>query len=209
MQTSSRISTSRSKTGIQSISRTGIQVDSVAYCHNYDPTYRDELEHPIYSQYIEAAPLFLKGEMPKLREYSEARLQTGDGGELLWAIDESDLRPSKSLQDAILSILKGNEEFTLLGSQKVVFEEAMSLAQRAVQNGEKHVLIVDRKPGTGKTVVAVNLLIESLQHDLTAQYVSKIRRHETYTTRSSARATCSSKRSRTCSPAPAASSMPN
>lgn len=150
-----------------------IDLHPVAYLHNYDPDYRDELENPIYEQYTEDAPLFLKGEVSELREYLEAHLQFGDNGELLHAIANSDLRPSKSLQDAILSMLEGNDEFTLIGSQKVVFEEAIKLAHEANENGQKRVLIVDGEPGTGKTVVAVNILVELLQDDLTAQYVSK------------------------------------
>lgn len=150
-----------------------IDLHPVAYLHNYDPDYRDELENPIYKQYTEDAPLFLKGEVSELREYLETRLQFGDNGDLLYAIAESDLRPSKSLQDAILSMLEGNDEFTLIGSQKVVFEEAIKLAHEANETEQKHVLIVDGEPGTGKTVVAVNILVELLQDDFTAQYVSK------------------------------------
>ncbi|QZA89517.1 DUF2075 domain-containing protein [Salinarchaeum sp. IM2453] len=150
-----------------------IDLHPVAYLHNYEPEYRDELENPIYAEYTEEAPVFLKGEVPELRAYLEDRLAHGDEGELLRTIAESELRPSKSLQDVILSMIEGNEEFTLLGSQKVVFEEAIELARQANENDEKHVLIVEGEPGTGKTVVAVNILVELLQHDLTAQYVSK------------------------------------
>lgn len=150
-----------------------IDLHPVAYLHNYDTDYRNELENPIYERYTEDAPLFLKGEVSELREYLEAWLQFGDDGELLDAIAESDLRPSKSLQNIILNMLEGNDEFTLLGSQKVIFEEAIELARDANENDQKRVLIVDGEPGTGKTVVAINILVELLQHDLSAQYVSK------------------------------------
>ncbi len=150
-----------------------INLHPVAYLHNYDPEYRVELENETYEQYTSSVPLFLKGETSNLRAYLEERLQSGDDGDLLHAIAQSELRPSKSLQDAVLSMLEGNDEFTLLGSQKVVFEEAIELARRANETGEKQVLIVEGEPGTGKTVVAVNILVELLQQDLTAQYVSK------------------------------------
>jgi DUF2075 family protein len=70
-------------------------------------------------------------------------------------------------------MIEGNDEFTLLGSQKVVFEEAIELAREANEGNQKRVIIVEGEPGTGKTVVAVNILVELLQRDLTAQYVSK------------------------------------
>jgi DUF2075 family protein len=145
----------------------------VAYLHNYDPDHREELENPIYEKYTEEAPLFLKGEVSQLRRYLEDRLQYGDRGEILESIAHSDLQPSKSLQDVILSMIKSNDEFTLLGSQKVVFEEATELARKSNETNQKHVLIVEGEPGTGKTVVAVNILAKLLQQDLTAQYVSK------------------------------------
>jgi len=150
-----------------------INLHPVAYLHNYDPEHRDEIENETYEQYTSAVPLFLKGETSNLRAHLEERLQSGDDGDLLHAIAGSELRPSKSLQDAVLSMLEGNDEFTLLGSQKVVFEEAIELANRANDSGDKQVLIVGGEPGTGKTVVAVNILVELLQRDLTAQYVSK------------------------------------
>jgi len=150
-----------------------IHVHPVAYLHNYDPDHRDELENSIYEQYTEEAPLFLKGEAADFREYLEDRLQVGDNGDLFRTIAESDLQPSKSLQDAILSMIDGNDEFTLLDSQKVVFEEAIQLAQEAAENNQKHVLIVEGEPGTGKTVVSVNILVELLNRELSAQYVSK------------------------------------
>jgi len=70
-------------------------------------------------------------------------------------------------------MLEGNNEFTLLDSQKVVFEEAVKLAQLSNKDGQKRVLIVEGEPGTGKTVVAVNIPVELIQRNLTAQYVSK------------------------------------
>lgn len=150
-----------------------IHVHPVAYLHNYEPEYRNELENPIYSDYTDEAPLFLKGEVADFREYLEDRLWVGDEGDLLNAIAESKLRPSKSLQDTILSMLEGNDEFTLIDSQKIVFEEAIELADKVTSSDQKHVLIVEGEPGSGKTVVAVNILVELLQRDLSAQYVSK------------------------------------
>jgi DUF2075 family protein len=150
-----------------------IHLHPVAYLHNYEPEYRDELVNPIYKEYTEEVPLFLKGEIADLREYLETYLQVGDNGDLLEIISDSELRPSKSLQDTILSMLDGNDEFTLIDSQKVVFEQAIELAQEATESDEKRVLIVEGEPGSGKTVVAVNILVELLQKELTAQYVSK------------------------------------
>jgi uncharacterized protein len=60
----------------------------------------------------------------------------------------------------------------LIDDQKLVFETALQADKRA-QAGHKQVLIVQGGPGTGKTVVAVNLLAALLQRQRNARYVSK------------------------------------
>ncbi|MCG2807783.1 MAG: DUF2075 domain-containing protein, partial [Coriobacteriia bacterium] len=77
------------------------------------------------------------------------------------------------LQDALAGMLDGNSEFTMIDDQKVVFENALALARIANRQGGKHVMIVRGGPGTGKSVVAVNLLVCLTGEGLVAQYVSK------------------------------------
>lgn len=97
----------------------------------------------------------------------------GDDRENLYKIEYGRLRPSKSLQDALNSMLKGNKEFIMIDEQKVVFEKALALAEKSQATGQKEVLIVKGGPGTGKSVLAVNLLVELTNRDFVAQYVTK------------------------------------
>ncbi|PYZ03024.1 hypothetical protein C8039_12285 [Halogeometricum sp. wsp3] len=53
-------------------------------------------------------------------------------------------------------------------------EFTLSLLSKNVQRrAHTRSVFVEFVPGTGKTVVAINILAELLQNDLTAQYVSK------------------------------------
>ncbi len=61
----------------------------------------------------------------------------------------------------------------MIDDQKVVFETAAHLAREAQRTGERHVLIVRGGPGPGKSVVAVNLLVQLTAEDMVVQYVSK------------------------------------
>jgi DUF2075 family protein len=69
-------------------------------------------------------------------------------------------------------MLKGNEEFIMLDDQKVVKEAAISGAKQAIDT-HKNVLIVKGGPGTGKSVVAINLLVELNKLGKVAKYVTK------------------------------------
>jgi DUF2075 family protein len=70
-------------------------------------------------------------------------------------------------------MLKGNQEFIMIDDQKVVYEEALQLAAKAVRTNQKQVLIVEGGPGTGKSVLAINLLVELTNRNLVCQYVTK------------------------------------
>jgi DUF2075 family protein len=69
-------------------------------------------------------------------------------------------------------MLKGNEEFVLIDDQKTVYEKAVSLAKRATDR-KKTVFIVEGGPGTGKTVVAVNILVKTTALGKVSHYVTK------------------------------------
>lgn len=143
------------------------------YLHNYKNQSNDPLLDPIYNFYIEKAPVFVKGDARKLQNFIKKYIKYGDNKENLYKIEHGRIRPSKSLQDALNSMLKGNNEFIMVDEQKVVFEKALELANKAQETDQKEVLVVEGGPGTGKSVLAINLLVELTKQGLVTQYVTK------------------------------------
>lgn len=146
-----------------------INLRPCAFLHNYPAD--DVMTHEHYRDYIDKAPVFLKGEAAKLREYIRRYVKFGDKKNVLYRIDQGRVRPSKFLAEEINSMIKGNEEFVLIDDQKLVLEEALALTAKASAE-KKKVLIVNGGPGTGKSVVAVNILAK-LMKSYNAKYVSK------------------------------------
>jgi uncharacterized protein len=145
-----------------------------AYLHNYiNQGDLDPLTDPVYEYYIEEAPVFVKGDSGKLRDFIKKYIKHGDNKEILYTIDKGRIRPSKSLQDSLNSMLQGNKEFVMIDDQKVVYETALYLAKEALRTTTKQVLVVEGGPGTGKSVLAINLLVEATNRSLVAQYVTK------------------------------------
>lgn len=143
-----------------------------AYLHNY---VRDGvINNPHYAPYIEKAPLFLRGdtERQRLRDFIKQYVKYGDKGELLVKIENGRIRPSKMLADSLARMLKGHPEFVLVDDQKVVYETALAIAKKASAT-RKQVMIVRGGPGTGKSVVAINLLVALTKLGLLGKYVSK------------------------------------
>lgn len=144
-----------------------------AYLHNYRRREKDPLDGPQYESYLEDAPAFTRGQVDQLREFIKKSVVKGDNKELIYAVDNGKIKPSKSLQESIAKMLKGNQEFVMLDEQKVVYEEILYASRRTMEDQKKRVIIVQGGPGTGKSVVAVNLLAQLTNEDQFCQYVSK------------------------------------
>ena len=151
----------------------GVILSPCACLHNYVPTVPDPLSSDIYSEYLGLAPMFTKHQGSDLRGFLERFIRKGDGGETIFILDCGRLKPSKSLQDVLSSMMAGNREFTLLDTQKVVHEEILHQARAISKGGDKKVVIVRGGPGTGKSVLAINLLSEITSLGMAALYVSK------------------------------------
>lgn len=154
----------------QTVQEEAIQMMPCAYLHNY--TEDGVINGDFYAEYIHKAPLFFKSDALKLRDFIKRYVKYGDSASILYRIDNGRLKPSSSLADSMASMLKGNEEFVMIDDQKIVYETALALARKSSAS-KKNVLIVEGGPGTGKSVVAVNLLVALTKSGQVAKYVTK------------------------------------
>ena len=150
-----------------------IDLHPCAYLHNYLTVTPPTLLSDNYKEYLEKAPAFVKGDVEKLREFINKYIKYGDDKETLYMIENGKIRPSKSLQDALSSMLQGNQEFVMIDDQKLVYETALKMARKSYKDGNKRVLIVKGGPGTGKSVLAINLLVNLTNENMVCSYVTK------------------------------------
>lgn len=158
----------------QTIQDRQIELHPCAYLHNYRPSRRDEILSPQYQEVTEAAPVFIQSEEAKFRRYIRRWLQRPPREDLLGLVDRGELRPSKALQDVLGGMLRGREEFIMLDEQKVAYETVLDTIESALRDDQKRTVIIEGGPGTGKSVVAVRLLVELIsRRKRNAQYVTK------------------------------------
>lgn len=150
----------------------GIKVHPCAYLHNYVSDGVINSAH--YDAYTSKAPLFLKGpdELTKLRSFLKQHIYYGDNQDVLYELSSGKSRPSKALAEALTGLMEGKPEFVLIDDQKTVFESVLAAVAEASADAPK-VLIIEGGPGTGKTVVAINLLVRLTALRLMSRYVSK------------------------------------
>lgn len=145
-----------------------------AFCHNFREEDRFQLENPIYSPWLKEAPLFLKQDLLKLTAFIKKRItKVSPNGNLLYEIDSGRIRPTKALQDCLSNMMKGKQEFILLDDQITVYDRCLKAFNDSLVDHKKRTLIVQGGPGTGKSVLAINLLCTILKEGKNVAYVTK------------------------------------
>ena len=164
----------------EDVYRRNIQLRPCAYLHNYREENRPHIDNALYREAVSVAPVFLQDDVIKLRTFIKTYIKEKDGIDLLMKIDHGKLKPAKALQDSLVSMIRGNQEFFLIDEQKVAYETVRKLVERAVRRAndptkgaEKSVVIVSGGPGTGKSVVAIQLLCNLIAKGYSANYVTK------------------------------------
>jgi len=141
-----------------------------AFLHNCESL--GDLEDPFYDTYVKKAPLFAKNDVLSLAEFIKANVKYGDSNNIMYRIEHGRIRPSKTIADSIAKMIDGNEEFVMIDDQKIAFEYARNLVKSSTKEN-KNVLIVRGGPGTGKSVVAIQLTANLTSDQYLVQYVSK------------------------------------
>ena len=145
-----------------------------SYLHNYRPEFKSALSSEIYKEWYTAAPFFIRDETRQfaafVKKYVTRKSKRGD---LLYEIEEGRIRPTKSLQDALSDMVLGNPVFDLLDEQAVCYDMCIKTMLQCNKDGKKRTIVIQGGPGTGKSVLAVNLLTALIGKAFNAAYVTK------------------------------------
>lgn len=149
-----------------------VGLKSCAYLHNYNYADSDPLKASKFAPYTERYPLFTADDVDPLVEYLNRYLCRGDGLHVLHRVEKSRYRPSKKLLDHVAGILDGKKEYVLLDEQLVAFDRVLASAQQGFRDRKKAIILIRGGPGTGKSVIALNILAELSRRGLNTHYVT-------------------------------------
>jgi len=149
-----------------------IALSACAYLHNYNYYSEDVLFDSKFTKILKEAPLFTADHVDELTAYLTEKLKMGNGLKILRKIEENRFRPSKKLMKHVGNIIKGNSEYILLDEQLVVYDKVLATAKKGFHDKQKTVLIIKGGPGTGKSVIAINLMADLLLKKYNAHYAT-------------------------------------
>jgi len=149
-----------------------ISLHACSYVHNYVPVKEDALFNAQYSSYVKSYPVFCERDVEDLSVFLKRKVGLGNGMPVLKRIQESKYGPSRRLLDEVVKVVKENKRYILLDDQLLAFDKVMNLVKHGNIKDRKSVIIVHGGPGTGKSVVAINLLAELSRIGKNAQYAT-------------------------------------
>lgn len=144
-----------------------------AFLHNCSNIQKEVLEDDCYKSVVNKAPLFYKTDKEELGNFIKKHILKPSDRKLFEAIDDGKLKPSKALQDSILDLLNGNDSFVMVDEQQVAYATVMKIVKDQIKTGKKYTIIVKGGPGTGKSVVAIQLLVNLIAQGYAASYMTK------------------------------------
>jgi DUF2075 family protein len=146
---------------------------SCAYCHNYEKKPGEGLFAPIYEEILREFPIYTKSDTQLLGQKLKALLKSGGGFEIFNRFMQSPIRPSLKLLDNVSRMVRGEGVFSLLNEQLVAKNLIWGKVRRRQKKKLKSVIIVHGGPGTGKSLIAINVLAEAAEQGQKVFYACK------------------------------------
>ncbi len=134
----------------------------LAYCHEMRPPADATLRDDRFKDLLRRSPLFVGGEEQALSEFVGTQVGAGNGMRLLDKLAGARFQPSRRVLDNLAAVLEARDEWHLLDEQRLAFNAILNEVRRQQVRAGRSAIIIRGAPGTGKTVVAVQLLAACL-----------------------------------------------
>ena len=149
-----------------------VKLHPSAYLFNLYRRDPEPLEDARYKDLLAESRLFLANDVAQLKLYLEELIPRKATNDVLFLLEHGKWRPADELISRVDSMLAGNEEFTLIDEQDEAFRIIRHQVLDDADRTHRHVFVVEGGPGTGKSVIAVRLLAETLKKKRMAFFVA-------------------------------------
>jgi hypothetical protein len=141
-----------------------VGLSSCVYCHNYSKLNNNSVLYlPKFSRLIERFPIFSKEDLESLGYYLKNRINEGNGLEVFNRFIRSTIKPSRKLLDHTRQMINEQQIFNLIDDQISAYNRIMHEARKLSDGENKSVIIVKGGPGTGKSVIALEVMGELMR----------------------------------------------
>lgn len=149
-----------------------VELKACSYLYDYKTIEKDALLDSKFNKVRSLYPIFCMDNKKQLSKYLQENIGNGEGINILDKIINGRYKTDKKLMDNVADIIKGKSRYVLLDEQQVVYDRVLSEIKYHKNIEKKKVIIVKGGPGTGKSVIAINLLADLLKEGYTTHYAT-------------------------------------
>lgn len=135
-----------------------VGLHSCAYLHNILTEDGSGFYDTRYADLLADSPAFSLSTIDALSSYIATKTGEGAPEELVEALLRGQYRPSKELLEHVAAAIDNYEPWQLLDGQRIIYNRIFAEIEQARQTGHKRTIIVKGGPGTGKSVIALQVV---------------------------------------------------
>lgn len=144
-----------------------------SYLHDMPARRGQAVSDARFADLLAESPVFLKGQEAELAGLLGRSVASGEGYPLMQAVRTGTFRPGKKVLDCIEEVIRLDEEWHLLDEQRKAFNTIWAELQRIRNSRERRAAVLVRGgPGTGKSVIAIQVLANALRAGMAAAHAT-------------------------------------
>ena len=152
-----------------------IEPHPCSFCHNLTSDSIIKLEDNRFQEILQKSPLYTIRNETEFCDYFYQTVGNGSGIQLMDYFINGRFKPNKKLLDVLDAVIHQDEKWHLLEAQRLAYNTIWSKVHKLKQkksSKEQYAVLVRGGPGTGKTVIAAQLLADAIRNDYTAVHTT-------------------------------------
>jgi len=137
-----------------------VGLHACSYLHNFTRDPASALLAPCHADLLKRYPLFAGDQVDDLVGLLDAQVGGGGGAPVLDRVLRGRYRPHKRLLEHTARVLRREPAYVLLDDQQLVFNDVLAQVRRRNLSSARTAFLIRGGPGTGKSLIALNLLAE-------------------------------------------------
>ena len=152
----------------------GVAIVPCAWLHNMHPGAAGVLEDAKFADVLGRVPMYLSHDADRFKALFHETVGAGGGMPVMARALAGKHAPTRNLLEQTAAMVRGERRYRLIDDQLVAYEAVLAMVRRAQKEKKrgKAMVVVTGGPGTGKSVIALNLLGTLSKMGVNAQHAT-------------------------------------